>query len=162
MADRMLRKAVLKAEEDYADDAEVEAAHIEAVDEVSRYAAPLSGEQREMLERMRTWAQNASHKPDSKGSAIVDWIEANLKTDGKWNERRVILFTEYRTTHRWLQEILAARGYAGDRLGLIHGGMDQDEREKVKAAFQTNPKDAAFRILLPTDAPSQGINLQNY
>ncbi len=162
MADRILRKAVLKAEEDYADDAEVEAAHIEAVDEVSRYAAPLSGEQREMLERMRTWAQNASHRPDSKGSAIVDWIEANLKTDGKWNERRVILFTEYRTTHRWLQEILAARGYAGDRLGLIHGGMDQDEREKVKAAFQTNPKDAAIRILLATDAASEGIDLQNY
>ncbi|XUJ37637.1 hypothetical protein ACQ5SK_27025 [Bradyrhizobium japonicum] len=132
MADRILRKAVLKAEEDYADDAEVEAAHTEAIDELSRYAPPLSDEQRKMLERLRVWAQDASHKPDSKATAIVAWIEANLKTDGQWNDRRVILFTEYRTTHRWLQEILAARGYGGDRLGIIHGGMDHDERERSK------------------------------
>ncbi|BAL13478.1 MULTISPECIES: DISARM system SNF2-like helicase DrmD [Bradyrhizobium] len=162
MADRILRKAVLKAEEDYADDAEVEAAHTEAIDELSRYAPPLSDEQRKMLERLRVWAQDASHKPDSKATAIVAWIEANLKTDGQWNDRRVILFTEYRTTHRWLQEILAARGYGGDRLGIIHGGMDHDEREKVKAAFQTNPADSAIRILLATDAASEGIDLQNY
>lgn len=162
LADRILRKAVLKAEEDYADDAEVEAAHIEAIDEVSRYAAPLSDDQRQMLDRMRAWAQEASHRPDSKAGAIVDWIEANLKPNGRWNERRVILFTEYRTTHRWLQEILAARGFGGDRLGLIHGGMDQEEREKIKAAFQTNPSDAAIRILLATDAASEGIDLQNY
>ena len=40
--------------------------------------------------------------------------------------------------------------------------MDQEDREKVKAAFQTNPKDADVRILLATDAASEGIDLQNY
>ena len=40
--------------------------------------------------------------------------------------------------------------------------MDQDEREKVKAEFQTNPKDADVRILLATDAASEGIDLQNF
>ncbi|CEH82135.1 Helicase domain protein (fragment) [Xanthomonas citri pv. citri] len=40
--------------------------------------------------------------------------------------------------------------------------MPQDERERVKAAFQTSPKDSAVRILLATDAASEGIDLQNY
>jgi hypothetical protein len=40
--------------------------------------------------------------------------------------------------------------------------MAQDEREKVKAAFQASPKDSAVRILLATDAASEGIDLQNH
>lgn len=162
MANRILRSALLKAEEDYADDAEVESAQVDAVDQASRYAVPLSAEQKVLLGRLRYWAHEASHKPDSKANAILAWIERNLKTNGVWNDRRVILFTEYRTTHRWLQEILATQEYGGERLGLIHGGMDYEEREKVKAAFQTNPKDAAIRILLATDAAAEGIDLQNY
>lgn len=162
MGDRILRKAILKAEEDYADDGQVEAAQSEAVEEASKRSAPLTDEENRLLSRMRDWAQRAANRTDSKAKAIVDWIEANLKTSGEWNDRRVILFTEYRTTHRWLHEILAASGYGGDRLSIIHGGMDQEEREKVKAAFQTNPKDAAVRILLATDAASEGIDLQNY
>ena len=44
-----------------------------------------------------------------------------------------------------MQEILVGHGYSGDRLSLIHGGMDKDEREKVKAAFP--PEKAPVRIL---------------
>jgi polyhydroxyalkanoate synthesis regulator phasin len=40
--------------------------------------------------------------------------------------------------------------------------MDQEERERVKAAFQMNPQEADIRILLATDAASEGIDLQNY
>jgi superfamily II DNA or RNA helicase len=162
MADRILRKAILKAEEDYADDGQVEAAQTEAVEEATKRGAAPTEEELRLLSRMRDWAQSASHKVDSKGRAILEWIDANLKSDGQWNDRRVILFTEYRTTHQWLHEILASHGYGGDRLGIIHGGMDQEEREKVKAAFQTNPQDADVRILLATDAASEGIDLQNY
>jgi superfamily II DNA or RNA helicase len=162
IADRILRKAILKAEEDYADDGQAEAAQNEAVEEATKRCAPPTEEELRLLSRMRDWAQSASHKADSKGRAIVEWIEANLRSKGQWNDRRVILFTEYRTTHQWLHEILASHGYGGDRLGMIHGGMDQEEREKVKAAFQTNPQDADIRILLATDAASEGIDLQNY
>ena len=162
LTDRILRKAILKAEEDYADDAQVEVAHSEAVEEVTKRCAPLTQDERRLLNEMREWAKNASHRMDSKARAIVEWIEANLKSDGVWNDRRVILFTEYRTTHQWLHEILASRGYGGERIGIIHGGLNQEEREPIKAAFQTNPKDAAIRILLATDAASEGIDLQNY
>jgi len=162
MADRILRKAILKADEDYADDGQVEAAQAEAVEEATKITAPPTDEELRLLSRLRDWAQSASHKVDSKGRAILEWIETNLRSNGQWNDRRVILFTEYRTTHQWLQQILASHGYGGDRLGLIHGGMDQEERETVKAAFQTNPTDADIRILLATDAASEGIDLQNY
>jgi superfamily II DNA or RNA helicase len=162
MADRILRKAILKADEDYADDAQVEAAQTEAVEEATKSAAPPTVEELRLLSRLRDWAQSASHKVDSKGRAILEWIESNLRSHGQWNDRRVILFTEYRTTHQWLQQILTSHGYGGERLGLIHGGMDQEERENVKAAFQTNPADAEIRILLATDAASEGIDLQNY
>ncbi len=162
MADRILRKAILKADEDYADDGQVEAAQTEAVEEATKSTAPPTQEELRLLSRLRDWAQSASHKVDSKGRAILEWIEANLRSNGQWNDRRVILFTEYRTTHQWLHQILASHGYGGDRLGIIHGGLDQEERENVKAAFQTNPKDADIRILLATDAASEGIDLQNY
>jgi superfamily II DNA or RNA helicase len=162
LADRILRKAILKAEEDYADDGQAETAQNEAVEEATKGSTPPTEEELRLLSRLRDWAQSASHKADSKGRAIVEWIEANLRSNGQWNDRRVILFTEYRTTHQWLQEILVSHGYGGERLGIIHGGMDQEEREKVKAAFQTNPNDAGIRILLATDAASEGIDLQNH
>ncbi|TNC79477.1 MAG: helicase [Oleiphilus sp.] len=162
MAERILRKAILRTEEDYADDQEVENAQSEAVEEASRRAQPLTADQQQMLNELRSWAQTAKNQVDAKAKAVLDWLATNLKTDGQWNDRRVILFTEYRTTHQWMHEILASHGYGGDRLAILHGGMAQDEREKVKAAFQTSPKDSAVRILLATDAASEGIDLQNH
>lgn len=162
MSERILQKAILKIEEDYANDEEVEYAYDEAVEEASRQSPPLSEEEKRILYEMRAWAQGAMHRKDSKAQAILDWIEKNLKTDGKWNGRRVILFTEYRTTHKWLQEILASNDYGGDRLMILHGGIDHKEREQIKAAFQASNEETEVRILLATDAASEGIDLQNH
>lgn len=162
MSERILRKAILRVEEDYADDQEVENAQAEAVEEASSRAQKLTQEQRQMLDDLRQWAQRAKNQADSKAKSVVAWLEANLKTSGQWNDQRVILFTEYRTTHQWMHEVLASNGFGGERIALLHGGIAQDEREKIKAAFQTSPKDSAVRILLATDAASEGIDLQNY
>lgn len=160
--ERILRKAILKVEEDYANDADIEISQEEAIEEASNRVRPLNDEQKSLLVELRHWAQSASNKVDSKAQAVLDWIKNNLRNGERWNERRVILFTEYRTTHQWMHQILASHGYAGDRLAVLHGGIPQDEREKVKAAFQTSPKDSMVRILLATDAASEGIDLQNY
>ncbi len=160
--ERILRKAMLKAEEDYANDADVEIAQDEAIEEVSKRTAPFTAEQSQLISDLRSWAQAAQHQEDSKSKAIYDWIKKNLKDGSKWNNQRVILFTEYRTTQQWLEKILTENGFGKDRLAIIHGGMDQEEREEIKAAFQTNPEDAKVRILLATDAASEGIDLQNY
>ena len=162
MAERILHKAILKVDEDYADDQEVENAQAEAIEEATRRSMPLTPEQRATLDDLRVWAQRARNQADSKAEAILDWLTANLKPDGQWNDRRVILFTEYRTTHQWMHQILASHGFGGERLGLLHGGLSQEEREPIKAAFQASPKDSPVRILLATDAASEGIDLQNH
>ena len=75
----------------------------------------------------------------------------------------MILFTEYRATQKWLHDLLAAEELGGpDRLRTIYGGMALEDRERVKAAFQADPADSPVRILLATDAASEGINLQNH
>lgn len=160
--ERILRKALLKAEEDYAKDADYEAAQEEAVEVASKRSAPFTQEQSLLINQLREWAQRAQHQSDSKADAICGWIKKNLKPKGEWNNQRVILFTEYRTTQQWMQKILTEQGYGGDQLDIIHGGMDQEERGLIKAAFQTSPKDSSVRILLATDAASEGIDLQNY
>lgn len=162
LSDRILRKAILKAEEDYADDSEVEAAEGDAMEEATRQTSPLDEAERSLLSGLRHWAQKAKNQQDSKAKSVLEWIEKNLKSDGKWNDRRVILFTEYRTTHQWLHEILASQGYGPDRVAILHGGIDHDEREKIKAAFQAAPDVSDVRILLATDAASEGIDLQNH
>jgi hypothetical protein len=59
--------------------------------------------------------------------------------------------------------MLAAEGLAGgDRLLTLYGGMDTQERERIKAAFQAEPSVSPVRILLATDAASEGIDLQNH
>lgn len=160
--DRILRKAILKTEEEYSDDSLVEEAQHEAVEVVGELAPPLSQEQKDMLDRLTAWSEKARNRVDSKARAILDWLESHLKTDGQWNGKRVILFTEYRATHAWLHQILTANGFGADRLMYLHGSMLPDERESVKAAFQANPDVSPVRILLATDAASEGIDLQNH
>ena len=160
--DRILRKAILKTEEEYSDDGQAEYAQHEALAIANEFAAPLTGEQRVMLDSLTTWADKARNQVDSKAKAIIEWLETHLKTNGRWNGKRVILFTEYRATHAWLQQILCSHGFGGDRLLCLHGGMQQDEREPVKAAFQAHPDISPVRILLATDAASEGIDLQNH
>lgn len=160
--ERILRKAIARTEEDYADDSNLEHALGEAVDEAAATAIELTTEQRSLLDRLSGWAESARHRPDSKADAIVDWLKTHLKPGGKWTDARVILFTEYRATHGWLHEILTNHGFGGDRLMILHGGMDPKERDKVTAAFQAHPSVAPVRILLATDAASEGIDLQNH
>lgn len=160
--ERILRRAIAKTEEDYADDDTREAAESEAIEEASRRLRPLSAEEKKLLSRLRSWAEQASHKPDSKAEALLRWLEENLRPNGRWSNARVILFTEYRATQKWLHEILASHDLGGERLALLFGGMDPKERETIKAAFQADPCESPVRILLATDAASEGIDLQNH
>jgi hypothetical protein len=94
---------------------------------------------------------------------LIEWLKTHLKPGGKWSQERVIIFTEYRATQHWLQEVLASEGFTtGDRLLTMYGGMDPELREEVKAAFQTAPDISPVRILLATDAASEGLDFQNF
>lgn len=160
--ERILRKAIGKLEEEYASDEGLEQAIGEAVEEASTAPAELKSDQKDMLKRLSTWAESAKGRPDSKAKAILNWIDEHLRPGGKWNGARVILFTEYRATHGWLFEILTNHGCGGERLAELHGSLDPEERAKVTAAFQAAPDVSPVRILLATDAASEGIDLQNH
>jgi hypothetical protein len=74
MAESILYKAILKADEDYADDREVENAQTEAVEEATRRASPLTAEQRGMLDELR--ASGSKARPDGCGGSLVfdPWV----------------------------------------------------------------------------------------
>ena len=160
----ILRRQIAQVEEEYADDDNYEEATAGAVDSASRTFDALTPREHELLAKMQGWANGASFRPDSKARALIDWLKSTMLTsDGKWNDERVIIFTEYRTTMSWLQTLFAAEGLTqGDRLMVLYGGMDTDQRERIKAAFQASPDQSPVRILLATDAASEGIDLQNF
>jgi superfamily II DNA or RNA helicase len=160
---RILRRLIQQTEEEYADDQRYEEAQEEAVNAASAALTNLSLRERELLEEMGHWAERAKARPDSKAKAILGWLKGHIKPNGAWSSERVIIFTEYRATQKWLVDLLTAEGFGGnDRLMTIYGGMDKDKREVVKAAFQDDPSRSAVRILVATDAASEGIDLQNH
>ena len=160
----ILRRQIAQVQEDYADDEEYEGANAGAVEVASKTFTPLTQQERALIEQMIAWAKTASERRDSKTKQLLSWLKSVLKPNGIWNDERVILFTEYRTTQKWLQQILTSEGLGdGNRLALIYGGMESEEREKIKNAFQAKPSaENKLRILLATDAASEGIDLQNH
>jgi superfamily II DNA or RNA helicase len=149
--------------DDYADDEEYETQTGEVVSSVSQALSPISAEEKALLRQLSEFAAKSSQRPDCKAQTLIDWLKTTLRPGGKWNDQRVIIFTEYRATQKWLFDLLAREGFAEQgRLEMIYGGMPNDQREPIKAAFQTNPKESAVRILLATDAASEGVNLQNH
>ena len=153
----------LSADDEYQDDDEYEEDSAEKVETATRHSAPLTSEEAGILRDLRLWTAAAASQADTKAKELIDWLHKTLKPGGKWSNERVIIFTEYRATQKWLHGILAAEGLAAnDRLLTIYGGLPLDEREKIKAAFQSDPSESPIRILLATDAASEGVNLQNH
>lgn len=158
----VLRRYMREAEEGQVDDHAREEAIEEATVAAARLAPPPSERERRLLERMVEWADGAKGRADSKARAILDWLRENVRDGEGWRDERVILFTEYLDTHAWLKGILIANGFGGERLAVLTGGMDAEQREYVKAAFQADPSESPVRILLATDSASEGIDLQRH
>lgn len=114
------------------------------------------------LHELHRWARGQVGPADSKAERLVDELNSICRPAGEWLDERVVVFTEYRDTQVWLAGLLNARGLGDERLGLLHGGMDHGRREHLKAAFQASPDRDPVRILLATDAASEGIDLQDH
>lgn len=159
----ILQRQIDRAEEEHSIDEEAEEASEDALDAASLLFQVPSDDELDLLREMKTWADGAVARLDIKAKKLIAWLHENICPKGKWSDTRVIIFTEYRATQNWLQGILAAEGFTGgDRLLTMYGGMDSEERERVKAAFQADPAQSPVRILLATDAASEGIDLQNH
>jgi hypothetical protein len=159
----ILRRAIEGIEEEFADDDAYEESTDEALNVAGRLFRDSTKEERAYLSALEEYGRSASAKADSKATKLISWLKEHILKNGQWTDTRVLIFTEYRATQKWLHGLLAAEGLAAPgRLMLLYGGMDSDDREQIKAAFQTDPKISPIRILLATDAASEGIDLQNH
>jgi superfamily II DNA or RNA helicase/HKD family nuclease len=108
----------------------------------------------------------AKPEKDDKLKALIKL----LKTDAVLKKEKVILFTEFADTARYLEHQLQQAGFDG--LCRIDGGSSQKQRSDVISRFSpyynesSTAKLAAegkdeIRILISTDVLSEGLNLQD-
>ncbi len=153
------------------DAAEAEAA-LEVESDSTSLPSP-SEEARALLSDLRALAERARRHPDAKVRALLSWMRehqcAGVGVEGgdrAWNDRRVIVFTEWGDTKRYLADLIGravAHTDCGDeRILIFHGGMGDDARDEVQRAFNAPPDEHPVRILIATDAAREGINLQAY
>jgi SNF2 family DNA or RNA helicase len=128
----------------------------------------IGAEELALLAEMGNIAQNARHQADAKVQHLVAWINEYMcpklgQSQAAWNDRRLLIFTEYLDTKSYLErQLTQAIGNTSQRLGFFHGGMGEQNREQIKTAFNADPHTHPLRILIATDAAREGINLQNY
>ena len=139
-------------------DAQVEAA-------TAAVQAPIEhSDEDRLLQRMADLAESSRRSPDARIAYLTNWIAAKICTGGQWNRTRIIIFTEYEDTLRYLEQQLraaiAATDLALDRIAIYRGSTPNDEREDIKRAFNADPDEHPVRILIATDAAREGLNLQ--
>lgn len=97
---------------------------------------------------------------DARFDALAEWIETHLLDgEGNWrNDERLIVFTEYKTTLDYLYRRLRDHFKDDKALLTLFGDLDQHGRDLVTSAF--NNAAHPVRVLIATDAASEGLNLQ--
>ena len=166
----------LQAEEDTQFDEATEA--VEAGAGASGSVRSLWAREDALLDQMQELAEATRHEPDAKLRWLIDWIRTTLCPGlppfgsappagpaPRWNDRRVIIFTENREgTKAWLRRVLsqAIEGthLADDRIAVIDGLVAGDRRKEIQRRFNAPPGREPLRILLATDAAREGLNFQ--
>lgn len=107
--------------------------------------------------------------PDQRIEKLLDWIGTEMLDEKhEWEDRRLILFTEWDDTRRWVVERLEegllqrtkGRVDLTARIVSFTGRTSLDDRDRIKQAFNAPFDKAPIRILVCTDAAREGLNLQ--
>jgi hypothetical protein len=122
---------------------------------------------------MTSIANSARGQADARVRKLFEWIEANMcpgllhqsgTTRPAWNDTRLLIFTEFEDTKRYLVQQLTAAiartDKAAVRIEVFHGPTPPEKREEIKRAFNASPDKHPVRILVATDAAREGLNLQ--
>ena len=133
-----------------------------------------------LLARMEEVTSAARGLPDAKTRRLIDWIRDHLcpglppwgqrpprggGSPPRWNDRRVLIFTENVVgTKRYLREMLAqaiaGTDLAEERIETIDGQTVGAKRKETQRRFNADPAHDPLRILLATDAAREGLNFQ--
>lgn len=152
----------------------------DAVEEAVKHSAATTKQherEQELLDRMHEVAAKARHMPEGKDQALINWIRQHMCPElpeygkrakgpaAKWNDRRVLIFTESREgTKRHLVEILgqaiAHTEDADERIAVITGMTSGQARKEIQRRFNSDPAEDPLRILIATDAAREGLNFQ--
>lgn len=166
------RAQLTEAELDVLADAEVETS-TEATGGNPKLAD--SQAEKDLLDEMGAIAEQWRGQPDEKLKHLIQWIQEHMcpgvrlpgqpiQGDTNWEPTRIILFTEYEDTKRYILNVLrpaiAGTGQAEQRIEVFHGPTPPDKREQIKRAFNMPPDQHPVRILIATDAAREGLNLQ--
>ncbi len=147
-----------------------------AVSSNSRLAKTRTALMRELdlVDDMREVAEEGRYDPDPRVRRIIEWIDKNMcpvqsaseDAPPQWNNRRLLIFTEYEDTRRWLErclnEAIGHSDQARERIATFTGMTSRHRREDIKHAFNAEPGDHPLRILIATDAAREGLNLQRH
>jgi hypothetical protein len=97
--------------------------------------------------------------PDQKWKSLNSWVDLNLKQEGGFkDDERLIVFTEYKDTQDYLLWRLKNLDLISPLVRSLYGGDSQIDRSIIKREF--NDPTSGLRILVSTDAASEGLNLQ--
>lgn len=141
-------------EEDYEED--------EAVEEERAFESDIKNittEERECLKRFIE-TLNANQEKDPKYKRLLE-----ILIDKNWIDRGCIIFSQYYDSARWVAENLSndlpdekIGLYAGgDKSGILIGGIYE---RRSKEGIKQMVRNRELRILVGTDAASEGLNLQ--
>lgn len=166
-----------RAEQPVAEDDEKEQREIDAVRHGAAWLGKyrntvLEGHVRSVSKALEEngWGPEATRQPldrisrlpeDRKWDRLLAWTAENLRdksTGGFRNDERLIVFTEYKDTLNYLVERFRRKKTAAPALQTLYGGAEAKVRQRVKEQF--NDPTSELRILLATDAASEGLNLQ--
>ena len=166
------RSELTEAEQEAAE--EVEVAAINAAAESERAAAPAEAldaaglwrREQALLDRMERVADAARGRPEAKTRELIRWIKEHLCPDRpRWNDRRVLIFTENvvgtkRHLREMLQQAFAGTELAEERIATVDGQTTGANRKELQRRFNTHPARDPLRILVATDAAREGLNFQ--
>ena len=139
------------------------------------HSKELFAREQKLLDEMTSIAEASRYVADARVRELITWIRKNQCPDlpdsgieptepPKWNNTRVLIFTEYDDTKRYLLNQLSAvietTDRANERIKIYHGPTPPADREAIKRAFNADPSKHPVRILIATDAAREGLNLQ--
>lgn len=114
-----------------------------------------------LLEELKSDLQQIiKNKRDSKYQSFKDKL-IELGWAGRSRDERIVVFAERIDTLQYLQEnLMKDFDMTDESLKTFHGGLNDIEQQALVEDF--GKKDSQIRVLLTSDAGSQGVNLHFY